>query len=168
MVGKDLLTYADVLLAQWKRVRDGARTRRGFRQSYLGWLRTGMRGFFKRGIESVGAVTAGVCRELRVIEPARYTFVAVSGVEPTNRAAERALRHAVCWRNTSSGTDSAAGHRFVERVRTVVATGRQQQRGVLEFLSGCARAAVDDLVRVARLYALVATMYCPDAPGGRA
>lgn len=27
-------------------------------------------------------------------------------------------------------------------------------------------ANVDDLVRVARLYALVATMYCPDAPGG--
>ena len=29
-------------------------------------------------------------------------------------------------------------------------------------------ANVDDLVRVARLYALVATMYCPDTPGGRA
>ena len=34
-----LLVYADILLVQWKRVRDGTLTRRGFRQSYLGWLR---------------------------------------------------------------------------------------------------------------------------------
>ena len=52
VVGEDLLVYADILLGQWKRVRDGTLTRRGFRQSYLGWLRTGMRDFFKRGIES--------------------------------------------------------------------------------------------------------------------
>ena len=42
--------------------------------------------------------------------------------------------HAVCWRKTSYGTDSETGSRFVERVLTVVATCRQQGRGVLEFL----------------------------------
>jgi transposase len=140
VVGEDLLTYADILLGQWKRVRDGTLTRRGFRQSYLGWLRTGMRDFFKRGIESACAVTAGVCRELLAIEPALYTFAAVEGVEPTNNAAERALRHAVCWRKTSYGTDSPGGSRFVERVLTVVATCRQQGRDVLEFLTACCRA----------------------------
>lgn len=143
VVGEDLLTYADILLSQWKRVRDGTLTRRGFRQSYLGWLRVGVRDFFKRGIEGKCAVTAGVCRELMAIEPSLYTFAAVDGVEPTNNAAERALRHAVCWRKTSYGTDSAGGSRFVERVLTVVATCRQQQRDVLEFLTGCARATRD-------------------------
>jgi transposase len=82
-----------------------------------------------------------VCRELLGVEPALYTFATVEGVEPTNNAAERALRHAVCWRKTSYGTDSAGGSRFVERVLTVVATCRQQGRDVLGFLSGCARAA---------------------------
>jgi transposase len=81
-----------------------------------------------------------VCRELLAVEPALYTFAAVEGVEPTNNAAERALRHAVCWRKTSYGTDSVGGSRFVERVLTVVATCRQQQRDVLEFLTRCARA----------------------------
>ena len=69
------------------------------------------------------------------IEPALYTFAIAEGVEPTNNAAERALRQAVCWRKTSYGTDSAAGSRFVERVLTVVATCRGQCRDVLGFLT---------------------------------
>jgi transposase len=142
VVGDDLLLYADVLLAQWKRVRDGTLTRRGFRQSYLGWIRTGIRGFLNRGVESGCADTAGVCRELLAVEPGLYTFAAVEGVEPTNNAAERALRHAVCWRKTSYGTDGPAGSRFVERVLTVVATCRQQGRDVLGFLTDCCRAQV--------------------------
>ena len=141
MVGDDLLLYADVLLAQWKRVRDGTLTRRGFRQSYLGWIRTGLRGFLERGVESGCADTAAVCRELLAVEPALYTFATVEGVEPTNNAAERALRHAVCWRKMSHGTDSAHGSRFVERVLTTVATCRQQGRDVLTFLADAVRAA---------------------------
>jgi transposase len=70
-----------------------------------------------------------------------WTFIRVEGVEPTNNAAERALRHAVIWRRISGGTDSEAGSRFVERVLSVVATCRQQQkRSVLEYLTRCHRA----------------------------
>ena len=63
------------------------------------------------------------------------------GVEPTNNAAERAVRHAVIWRRISGGTDSQAGSRFVERMLTVVATCRQQGRNVLDYLSSCFQAA---------------------------
>ena len=76
------------------------------------------------------------------VEPALYTFAAADGVEPTNNAAERTLRHAVCWRKTSYGTDSAGGSRFVERVLTVVESCRQQQRDVLDYLSRCCEAAL--------------------------
>ena len=62
------------------------------------------------------------------------------GVEPTNNAAERALRHAVIWRRISGGTDSEVGSRFVERMLSVVATCRQQRRDVLEYLTRCHRA----------------------------
>jgi transposase len=141
-VGEDLLMYADILLMQWKRVRDGTLTRRGFRRSYLGWVRDEVRLLLGRGVACGCAVTAGVCRELLAVEPALYTFARVEGVEPTNNAAERALRHAVCWRKTSYGTASAGGSRFVERVLTVVATCRQQGRGVLEYLTECCRAAL--------------------------
>ena len=139
-VGEDLLMHADVLLMQWERVRDGTLTRRGFRQSYLGWVRDEVRTLLGRGAECGCAATSGVCRELLSVEPALYTFAAVAGVEPTNNAAERALRHAVCWRKTSFGTDSADGSRFVERVLTVVATCRQQGRDVLPFLTGVIQA----------------------------
>ena len=73
------------------------------------------------------AKTAATCRELLAGETHLWTFVRVEGVEPTNNAAERALRHAVIWRKISGGTDSEAGSRFVERMLTVVATCRQQE-----------------------------------------
>lgn len=146
-VGEDLLMYADILLLQWKRVRDGTLTRRGFRRSYLGWIRAGVADLLGRGAGCGCATTAGVCRELLAVEPALYTFAAVEGVEPTNTAAERALRRAVCWRKTSYGTDSAGGSRFAERVLTVVTTCRQQGRDALTFLTDAIRAAMTRAAR---------------------
>jgi transposase len=66
----------------------------------------------------------------------------VRGIEPTNNAAERALRHAVLWRKSSGGTASGWGSRFVERVLSVAATCRQQGRDVLGFLTDCFRSQV--------------------------
>jgi transposase len=140
-VGEDLLLYADILLSRWKRVRDGTLTRRGFRRSCLGWIRAEVRAMLRHGTGCGCAATAGACRELLAVEPALYTFASVEGVEPTNNAAERALRHAVCWRKMSFGTDSPGGSRFVERVLTVVATCRQQGRDVLDFLCDAVQAA---------------------------
>ncbi len=58
----------------------------------------------------------------------------MDGVEPTNNAAEQALRPAVLWRKGSFGTHSEAGSRFVERILTVSATCRRQGRDLLAFL----------------------------------
>jgi hypothetical protein len=60
--------------------------------------------------------------------PALWTFARVEGVEPTNNAAERALRPAGLWRTGSFGADSEAGSHFAERLLTVVASCRQQGR----------------------------------------
>jgi transposase len=46
----------------------------------------------------------------------------------------------VIWRRISGGTDSEAGSRFVERMLSVVATCRQQDRGGLEYLTECLQA----------------------------
>ncbi len=56
------------------------------------------------------------------------------GVEPTNNAAERAIRPAVIWRRTSFGSDSAAGSEFVARLLTVVSSLNLQERNILDFL----------------------------------
>jgi len=63
-------------------------------------------------------------------------------VEPTNNAAERAIRPAVLWRKGSFGTHSPGGSRFVERMLTVAATLRQQGRNVIEFLTRACEAAL--------------------------
>ena len=39
--------------------------------------------------------TAATCANLLTLEPALWTFVSHTGVEPTHNAAERALRHPV-------------------------------------------------------------------------
>src|SRR6185437_12387401 len=83
------------------------------------------------------AATAGTCAEILRVEEGLWNFVWFPGVEPTNNAAERALRHAVLWRRTSGGTDSAGGSRFVERMLSVVSTCRQQGRNVLDYLTCC-------------------------------
>ena len=64
-----------------------------------------------------------------------WLFVTMEGVEPTNNAAERAIRPAVIWRRTSFGSLSKAGSTFVAQMLTVVTTLKSQQRNVLEFMT---------------------------------
>ena len=65
----------------------------------------------------------------------------VEGVEPTNNAAERAIRPGVLWRKGSFGTQSAQGAQFVETMMTVVATLKQQHRHVLAYMTAACQAA---------------------------
>ena len=90
------------------------------------------------------------CRNLLKLEAALWLFIAEDGVEPTNNAAERAIRPAVIWRmqsrrgflgvrctkqrRTSFGSDSAAGSLFVSRLLTVVSSLQLQERNIFDFL----------------------------------
>jgi transposase len=85
--------------------------------------------------------TANFCTALLKLWPALWTFVLVPGIEPTNNAAERAIRPAVLWRKGSFGTQSAGGNRFVERLLSVAATCKQQDRSLLTYLTAVCTAA---------------------------
>lgn len=80
------------------------------------------------------AKTVRTCRNLLKLEVALWLFVREEGVEPTNNAAERAIRPAVIWRRTSFGSDSLAGSEFVSRLLTVVSSLNLQERNILDFL----------------------------------
>jgi transposase len=138
-IGEELLCCAQDLFHWWYRVRDGTLKRSTFQQ-YMGVVRWMVHEQLEAGATCGCAKTAGVCRELLAVEPALWSFVSVEGVEPTNNAAERALRHAVVWRKTSHGTASESGSRFVANILTIVATCRQQGHNVLEFLTNCCQA----------------------------
>jgi transposase len=145
-IGQELLCCAQDLFTWWYRARDGTLSRSTLQQ-YLGVVRSMVREQLEAGAACGCAKTAATCRDLLAVEPALWTFVRVAGVEPTNNAAERALRHAVLWRKTSLGTDSESGSQFVANVLSVVATCRQQGRNVLDFLTECCRAALSDRSR---------------------
>jgi transposase len=68
------------------------------------------------------------------IWPALWTFVTVDGVEPTNNAAERALRGPVISRKLSQGTRTDDGERFIERALSASVTCRLQARSLFAYL----------------------------------
>src|SRR4051795_10611300 len=76
-----------------------------------------------------------MCRELYAHRDWLWTFLDHDGVEPTNNASERSLRHAVIWRKLSFGTQSDRGSRFVETMLSVIETCRQQKRNVFAFVT---------------------------------
>src|SRR3954447_23346486 len=127
------------LFEAWHKVRDGTIRRSTFLQT-VAWLRPMVRSSLERGAVCACPRTATTCAELLRLWDCLWTFTRVEGVEPTNNAAERALRHAVIWRRISGGTDSETGSRFVERVLSAVATCRQRGFPVLRYLSECHQA----------------------------
>jgi transposase len=133
-IGEELLVNADMLFGLWYKVRDGTRGRRWLLRHIDGWLRAEVRGLLEEGAACGCAKTAGVCAEILKLEPALWTFARQEGLEPTNNAAERALRPAVIKRKRSFGCHSEEGCRFVERLLSVTQTLRLQQRPVLDYL----------------------------------
>jgi transposase len=140
-IGDALLAQAHQMLAWWHRVREGTRKRSTFR-SYRSPLRREVERLLEAGSRCGVPKTAGPCRDILKRREALWTFVQVEGVEPTNNTAERAIRPGVLWRKGSFGTQSAEGSRVVESMMTVVATLRQQQRNVLEYLTAACEAAL--------------------------
>jgi transposase len=141
-VGRRLLGHSERLFDWWHRVRDGTMARATL-QSHVAIMRPSFREDLRRGVDCGCAKTAGTCRELLAGETHLWTFVRVEGIEPTNNDAERALRHGVIYRKLSGGTASESGSRFVERMLTVVATCRQQDINVLDYLTRCYQAHLD-------------------------
>jgi len=64
---------------------------------------------------------------------AYFLFLERAEVEPTNNAAERALRHGVLQRKLSQGTRGETGQRWLERMLSVRATCRQQGRSFYDY-----------------------------------
>jgi transposase len=130
-LGHDLMKPTKELFALWQKVRDGTVARRTFRQR-IQPIRQRVDALMLRGY--FNELTYNFCKELVEHKEHLWTFLEIEGVEPTNNAAERALRHAVIWRKLSFGTQSRSGSHFVERMLTVIETCRRQSRAVFSWL----------------------------------
>jgi transposase len=133
-LGYDLARSVRELFRLWARYRDGTISRLGWKR-LMHPVREEIEALLLRGAFSGERRLIGMCQELYDHRDWLWTFLRVAGVEPTNNASERALRHAVIWRKLSFGTQSARGSRFVETMLTVVETCRQQKRPVFHYIT---------------------------------
>lgn len=133
-LGEHLLTLTREMFLAWHRVRDGTLARATF-QANMRPVRAEVERLLANGTQCGHPKVEATCRNLLTLAPALWTFVRVAGVEPTNNAAERALRSCVLMRKISFGTHSENGSRFIERMLTVAATLRQQKRNVVDYVT---------------------------------
>jgi len=127
------------LFEHWAEYRQGRISRAALLRR-MGPVRRKIERLLLRGTQCGHAATRGTCRELYEHRQWLWMFLRHEGVEPTNNAGERSLRHAVIWRKLSFGTQSASGSRFVETMLTVIETCRQQGRNAYSFLTAAVEA----------------------------
>jgi transposase len=132
-VGNAMLEEMRRMFAWWHRVGDGTLARSTF-QVYMRSVRRRFEALLAEGAGLPHPRTSKTCKKLLDHADALWTFVYIEGVEPTNNAAEQAVRHGVILRKISCGTHAGHGSRFIERILTVHATLRRQQRSALEFV----------------------------------
>lgn len=140
-IGSGLLEQTTEVFRIWHRFREGEVGREQLRAEMVE-VEFRVKQLLEAGSASGHQKTRGTCQKILEVWPALWTFVRVEGVDPTNNAAERALRRGVLWRRKSFGTQSAAGSEFVARILTVVTSLRQQGRDVMEYLTGVCQAAI--------------------------
>jgi len=140
-MGEALRAQARQMFQWWHRVRDGTLAPRTFAR-YMWPVRREVERLLEVGRTCGVAKTEGIYRELLKRRQALWTFVRHEEVDPTNNAAERAIRPGVLWRKGSFGTQSVQGSRFVEAMMTVAATLKQQHRNVLDYVTAACEAAL--------------------------
>jgi transposase len=139
-IGREALRLQAGLFGAWADLRTDPqqRPRFGRRARQYQWR---LRRVLERGQQCGCEKTAHFCTALLKLWPALWTFVTVPGIEPTNNAAEQAIRPAVLWRKGSFGTQSAGGNAFVTRLLSVAATCKQHNRSLLAYLTAVCLAA---------------------------
>jgi len=137
---RQMLAQTEQLFFAWHAYKDGWFDQVALQQALLP-IRLAMHQVLRAGVASPYPKIASLSRELLTQWQALWTFSRVEGVEPTNNAAERALRPAVLWRKGCFGSRSADGCRFVERLLSVRATCVQQERALFAFVTAAVQAA---------------------------
>jgi transposase len=140
-IGRELVALQKQLFAHWHQWKDGLlawpelqHRCRPIRLQFETTLERAVDLGCERGERTPWAKTVRTCRQLVQRKQALWTFLGTPGIDPTNNAAERALRPSVIHRKISHGVQSASGAVCRSRLLTVTATLRQQNRDVWGFL----------------------------------
>jgi transposase len=119
----------------WHALGEGALSRQALQEA-VAPFRAEFRKFCQDGrAQTADDLWQKLGRGLLDLWPAVFRFVDVEGIEPTNNAAEQAVRPGVILRKLSQGTRSDAGSLCIGRVLSVTATCHKQGRDVLDYLT---------------------------------
>ena len=140
-VGRWALSEIRKLFGRWHEFRAGHTSRDALR-TQVEKIQRAFRALLACGATAANKACRNLCESLQERWEALWTFIERDGVEPTNNAAERALRGAVLWRKSCFGHKSDEGGAFVETLLTVCGSLRLQGRAVMEFVQAACRAAL--------------------------
>jgi transposase len=127
--GNKLLPWVRQLFETWHRAAQMTET--GFART-MGRIQRGFLKAVRRPPQRAEART--LAERFRGRQAQNYfRFLTTPGIEPTNNQTEQAIRHIVIDRHITQGTRGICGQRWCERVWTVLATCRQQNRSVFTF-----------------------------------
>ena len=135
-----MLAWTRPLFEAWDADQSGLFDQIALQQALLP-VRLALHELLRHGAASEWAKLPATSQDLLRHWDALWPFSRVTGLEPTNNLAERALRPAVIWRKSCYGPQSALGSRFVERMLSVRATCAQQGRTLFALLTDAVRAA---------------------------
>ena len=141
LLGERLLSSRRKMFNLWHRFRDGKLTRAELQMANQS-VRRRILALLDEGTGLSNSKVSGMCRQMIKLQTGFFTFIDFERVEPTNNAAERAVRFAVLMRKGCFGSDSAKGSRFIERFLTVRATLRTQKRDLYTYLKDACTAAL--------------------------
>ena len=139
--GAQLLELQRQLFDHWHRYKDETidwpglqESSRPIREDFEATLQRVVELGCERSERTPWAKTVRTCRQLLQRPEALWTFLEQEGIEPTNNAAERALRDSVIQRRISHGVQSRQGAICRSRLLTVTTSLRQQGRDAWAFL----------------------------------
>jgi hypothetical protein len=136
---EECLVQSQKLFEAWHRFK-GEEINRAKLEEEVEPIRAAFKGQLKTGTTLGDGQVRAFSREVLKLEERLYIFVKEPGVEPTNNAAEQALRCGVIWRKKCFGSQSDWGEQFVERVLSVRATAQKQGLNFLTYLTNCLEA----------------------------
>jgi hypothetical protein len=131
--GRAFASVVDRLFEHWHAFKDGQLSREELRRA-MRPVRIRAAKLLRGGTRLDHKDLAATCRDIWRQFGCLWKFVTVEGVEPTNNAAERALRPAVILRGLMNSTKSEAGRDILSRLLSVSTTCKQQSRDFLRFL----------------------------------
>lgn len=132
-ISENLLAHIKRMFLLYYKVREGTLSRKSF-QKAMEFTKNSIEDLLEEGTKSTHKKTRGTCAQILKQKTALWTFIHTEGLEPTNNVAERTIRAYVLWRKMSFGSQSERGNRFIERMMTVRASCRQQNRNVPHFI----------------------------------